>query len=79
MEYIDPDSGDIVDLDSVLGIQKALTLLGYAPGTADGVDGPHTREAVRKFQKEKGLAADGIAGPNTKMALAEAVGQKLMG
>ena len=40
-------------------IQKALGI------PADGVYGPQTRRAVRRFQRSHGLAADGVAGPAT--------------
>ncbi|MDE6255210.1 MAG: N-acetylmuramoyl-L-alanine amidase [Muribaculaceae bacterium] len=35
----------------------------------DGIFGPLTEEAVKQFQREKGLTADGIAGANTWRAL----------
>jgi len=35
----------------------------------DGVDGPLTRAAVKRFQEREGLAADGVAGPVTRKAL----------
>jgi hypothetical protein len=57
----------------VMGIQKALQKLGYDPGTLDGIDGPHTQAAVKKFQQDHGLAVDGIAGPQTQAALAKAL------
>ena len=79
MEYVDPESGDLVDLETVEGRQKALKLLGYDPGACDGVDGPNTRAAVKKFQHDAGLAADGIIGPKTNEKLLEAVGNKLAG
>jgi peptidoglycan hydrolase-like protein with peptidoglycan-binding domain len=58
---------------NVLGIQKALQKLGYDPGKIDGVMGPHTKEAIKKFQQANGLAADGIVGPKTQAALAKAL------
>ena len=36
---------------------------------ADGVYGPQTRRAVRRFQRASGLQVDGIAGPATLSAL----------
>ena len=47
-------------------IQKALGI------KADGVMGPKTRRAIKRFQKRNGLKADGVAGPATleKLGLA---------
>ena len=47
----------------VASIQEAL---GVA---ADGVYGPQTRRAVRRFQRANGLTVDGIVGPQTLAAL----------
>lgn len=49
---------------TIVEIQKALGLV------ADGIKGPKTRAAIKKFQKEHGLVADGIVGPKTEAALA---------
>jgi len=53
----------------VAALQVALHAKGLYQGTVDGVTGPLTRDAVRRFQLRKGLAADGIAGPRTRRAL----------
>jgi peptidoglycan hydrolase-like protein with peptidoglycan-binding domain len=37
--------------------------------TADGVMGPKTRRAIKRFQKAHGLKADAVAGPATLAAL----------
>ncbi len=37
--------------------------------TADGVVGPQTRAAIKRFQRRNGLAVDGIAGPQTLAAM----------
>lgn len=54
-------------------IQDSLDLLGYGPISNDGALGPATQEAVRKFQRQEGLADDGIPGPLTEAKLLEAV------
>jgi hypothetical protein len=36
---------------------------------ADGVIGPKTRRAIRRFQRSKGLEVDGVLGPQTLSAL----------
>jgi len=53
----------------VTQIQQRLQELGYDPGTADGIYGTRTQNAVIAFQKDQGLDADGIAGKNTLAAL----------
>jgi lytic murein transglycosylase len=45
--------------DDRVGAQRALAALGHDPGTADGVIGVNTRQALRAWQKAKGLPADG--------------------
>jgi hypothetical protein len=37
--------------------------------SADGVAGPQTRRAIRRFQKRSGLTVDGVVGPQTLAAL----------
>ncbi|MEA2283276.1 MAG: hypothetical protein QOK21_3883 [Solirubrobacteraceae bacterium] len=50
-------------------LQVALHARGLYGGTIDGIAGPRTRAAVRRFQGRRGLAVDGIAGPATRRAL----------
>jgi peptidoglycan hydrolase-like protein with peptidoglycan-binding domain len=48
---------------SVSALQSALGI------PADGIYGPQTRAAVRRYQRNQGLAVDGIAGPATLSSL----------
>jgi hypothetical protein len=54
-------------------LQGALAKLGFSSGKADGVYGPATTTAVKRFQQSAGLTADGIVGPATLRALGKAL------
>lgn len=47
----------------VKDLQLKLKALGLLNDTVDGVFGPNTETAVKKFEKQFGLKVDGIAGP----------------
>ncbi|MGE3772234.1 MAG: peptidoglycan-binding protein [Gammaproteobacteria bacterium] len=47
----------------VAAIQNDLNRLGYAAGAADGVIGPRTSEAIRRYQRDHNLLIDGRATP----------------
>lgn len=49
-------------------IQQALVRQGYAVDV-DGVFGPGTEQALRRFQARRGLTVDGVIGPETFYAL----------
>src|SRR5687768_12492149 len=53
----------------VRALQRRLHALGQQPGPIDGLYGPLTSAAVKRFQSSAGLAIDGIAGPQTRQAL----------
>src|SRR5436190_20024371 len=53
----------------VAALQVALRAERLYGGAVDGVGGPATRLAVRRFQARRGLAPDGVAGPRTRRAL----------
>jgi peptidoglycan hydrolase-like protein with peptidoglycan-binding domain len=59
---------EVTKLNSML---RAKGLLTSGTGSDQGVFGDKTREAVMKFQQEKGLTVDGIVGSNTMAALKE--------
>ena len=50
-------------------LQQRLRTLGQQPGPVDGLFGPLTEAAVKRFQSAAGLQVDGIAGPRTLRAL----------
>jgi peptidoglycan hydrolase-like protein with peptidoglycan-binding domain len=52
-----PDRATVAAVQARLGI------------TADGVAGPQTRRAVKRFQRSRGLTVDGVIGPETLRAL----------
>ena len=52
----------------VRSFQKFLNDSGFNAGSADGVSGPKTVNAIKAFQVRSGLADDGIAGNNTLTA-----------
>lgn len=49
--------------------QVAMRAIGLYPLAIDGIAGPATRQAVRRFQRRHGLTVDGIAGGETRAAL----------
>ena len=55
--------GDTLSEDTIAAVQRALGI------EADGVLGPATRRATRRFQKAHGLKPDGLLGPRTLRAL----------
>jgi peptidoglycan hydrolase-like protein with peptidoglycan-binding domain len=57
---------------AVRRLQRALRNDAYAPGPVDGIYGPLTEGAVRRFQEAHGLPIDGIVGPQTRAALRSA-------
>jgi peptidoglycan hydrolase-like protein with peptidoglycan-binding domain len=62
----------------VPGLQVALKAKGLYTGEVDGIAGPLTARAVRRFQRRAGLVVDGIPGPLTRRALGR-LGRPLFG
>ncbi len=54
--------------NDVRALQTMLTAAGF-PCAVDGAFGPKTEQAVRAFQRARGLAVDGVVGPKTWAAL----------
>ena len=57
----------------VLVAQDDLNTLGYPTGGLDGIFGGRTEEAVRNYQRNRGLGVDGIIGCTTWRSLQEDV------
>ena len=57
----------------VLIAQDDLNTLGFSTGGLDGIFGGRTEEAVRNYQRSRGLAIDGSIGCNTWRSLQENV------
>lgn len=55
--------------EAVASIQTMLAALGFYTGKIDKDFGPNTENAVKAFQRSKGLEADGKVGPKTHAAL----------
>jgi hypothetical protein len=60
------------------GLQVALKTEGFYRGPIDGIAGPLTARAVRRFQRSAGLVVDGVAGPLTRGKLGR-LGRPLFG
>jgi murein DD-endopeptidase MepM/ murein hydrolase activator NlpD len=52
----------------VAALQVGLRARGLYAGTVDGVLGPGTEAALRRFQRRAGLPADGVPGARTRKA-----------
>ncbi len=58
-----PEDAPTLSRDDVLKLQAALNERGFEAGNPDGIIGPNTRSAIRRYQSSVGLIADGFPGP----------------
>ena len=58
--------------------QLLLSFLGYYNGKVDGVAGPKTQDAIRRFQEKYDLRVDGIFGAQTEAKIREIIGNPAM-
>ena len=57
--FLRDPSKDVARVATVKAVQRKLEELGYSVGTADGVIGANTRDAIITFQRSMGLVTDG--------------------
>ncbi len=62
-----------LSLTERMDAQTALAKLGFYPGQPDGVVGIGTRQALRSWQKAKGLPADGYLSPEMVLRLRDEI------
>jgi hypothetical protein len=55
--------------DLIVQVQLRLQAAGCSPGSVDGVNGGSTRDAIRCYQRKKGLPANGELNPETAKSL----------
>jgi peptidoglycan hydrolase-like protein with peptidoglycan-binding domain len=58
---------------TVFEMQERLNELGYKLGAVDGVSGPRTVEALKKFQTDNKLPPTGVIDPDTIRKLRAAI------
>src|SRR5215210_7181327 len=61
-----PAGASALGKPGVAALQVALRARGLYAGTIDGVLGPGTHSAVRRFQRRVHITVDGIPGPQTR-------------
>jgi murein DD-endopeptidase MepM/ murein hydrolase activator NlpD len=64
-----PTAADALGRPNAAALQVALRARGLYHETIDGIAGPATMAAVRRFQRRAHLTVDGIVGPQTRRAL----------
>jgi peptidoglycan hydrolase-like protein with peptidoglycan-binding domain len=68
-QFLDMSAIPAITPDRVMKAQQALQRKGFDPGPVDGILGPMTREAVRKYQDRYGIKPTGELDNQTLYAL----------
>ncbi len=66
--------GSLDPVEQVKGFQARLNNMAYESGPVDGIQGPLTTGAVKRFQTKQKIQVDGIVGPQTRGKLKEVHG-----
>jgi peptidoglycan hydrolase-like protein with peptidoglycan-binding domain len=69
---LDMDAVPSLTAEGIRQVQQALAKKGFDPGPIDGVLGPLTEQALRKFQDHYGIKVTGLIDNQTLYALGEA-------
>jgi peptidoglycan hydrolase-like protein with peptidoglycan-binding domain len=72
VSQLDMSAKPSLNQEQVRRVQQALQKKGISPGPIDGIIGPLTMDAVRKFQDRFGIGASGEINNQTLFALGEA-------
>jgi peptidoglycan hydrolase-like protein with peptidoglycan-binding domain len=64
-----PTAGEPLNAAAIRNVQQQLRVRGFYRGSADGIWGPGTQDAVMRFQQGQGLQATGQINPATAQAL----------
>jgi peptidoglycan hydrolase-like protein with peptidoglycan-binding domain len=72
MSQLDMSAKPSLNQEQIRRVQQALQKKGISPGPIDGIIGPITMQAVRKFQERFGIGASGEIDNQTLFALGEA-------
>lgn len=59
-DNLDKTPEQITDIGTIKIVQNLMNVLGYDCGTADGIIGEKTKNAVKDYQKSVGMTEDGI-------------------
>jgi peptidoglycan hydrolase-like protein with peptidoglycan-binding domain len=68
---LDMNAVPALTAEGIRAVQQALQKKGFDPGPIDGVLGPQTEQAVRKFQDAYGISASGHIDNQTLYALGQ--------
>jgi peptidoglycan hydrolase-like protein with peptidoglycan-binding domain len=63
----------------IKAVQQVLARLGYAPGPVDGRMGQNTKDAIKAFQKDRGIAQNGDITPQLLQEMERVTGRKFAG
>lgn len=71
-----PKDAPRLSRDQVMAMQERLNERGFDAGPVDGIPGPQTRAAIRRFQAANGMIADGFASREVLDALSLQVAER---